>query len=100
MSLITNYYSSLSSDSAQALRELKRLTQKGQALLKALEVKSECSKIKKTFNSDGEVITSNTKVAIQSIYGQVDTTIKGTAADALKETMDKVLPEYDTIFLS
>lgn len=98
MSLTTSYYTSLPLDSERDLRERIRNLQKAAARVEANLIKTDCAKVKKTFKADGKAVVSNTKTAIQSIYGQVDSSIKGTAADALKETVAATLPKYDNIF--
>lgn len=82
-----------------ALGEIIRSLQKDSAYVQAGLIRKKHEAIKQQCETDGKAIASHTQVAVKSIYGQIDTAIKGKAGQALKTAINTTLPQYGNIFL-
>ncbi|MBF0777446.1 hypothetical protein [Streptococcus cuniculi] len=96
MTLVTSYY--LQDDGELDLDEIIRSLQKQYAHVQAGFISRDSKNLKERFKTDGKSIVLHTQIAVKSIYGQLDTAIKGEAGKALKKTVDTTLPKYEKVF--
>ncbi|MBF0776871.1 hypothetical protein BVE84_06315 [Streptococcus azizii] len=96
MTLMTNYYSQENYEGE--LAEIIRSLQKQAAQVQAGLLQKSQQKIQQEFDTDGKKSTLTTQIAMKNIYEQIDTAIKGKAGQALKETLERTLPQYDKVF--
>ncbi|MCQ9213218.1 hypothetical protein MU448_01960 [Streptococcus sp. O1] len=82
MTEIVRYYSQ--EDNGVELAEIIRSVQKRYAHVQASLIRGNYKTLQQQFELDGKHLTLTTQVAIRSIYGQIDSAIKGEAGEALK----------------